>query len=111
MDILNLSQILWQALNFILLYLVIAKFVVPPTQKFLRNREQEIQSGISNAEKVRLQLEDAEKLKSEVLENARIEGVAIINEMRIKADNLQVRLEDEAKVIAEKKVAELVLRT
>jgi F-type H+-transporting ATPase subunit b len=110
MEILNLPQILWQAINFILLYFIIAKFIVPPTQKFLKKREEEIQSGIENAERVKKQLEEAEKLKQEVISEARTEGTTIISEMRKKADELQVKLEGEAKSIAEKKVAELVSR-
>jgi F-type H+-transporting ATPase subunit b len=108
MEILSLPQILWQALNFILLYFVIAKFIVPPTQKFLKKREEEIQAGLENAEKVKHQLDEAEKMKEEVLASARTEGTAIIAEMRKKSEDLEEKLLNEAKVNAEKKVAELV---
>lgn len=110
MDIINVPQILWQAFNFVLLYFVIAKFVVPPTKKFLAKREHQIKSGIENAEKVKKQLDEAEKMKEEILVKARAEGAAIINEMRTKADALSVKLEEEAKAVAEKKVTELMSR-
>jgi F-type H+-transporting ATPase subunit b len=108
MEILSLPQILWQALNFILLYFVIAKFIVPPTQKFLKKREEEIQAGLENAEKVKRQLDEAEKMKEEVLASARNEGTAIIAEMRKKSEDLEEKLLNEAKANAEKKVEELV---
>jgi F-type H+-transporting ATPase subunit b len=108
MDILNLSQIIWQAINFLLLYLVIAKFVVPPTKKFLAKREHEIQSGIENADKVKKQLTDAQKSKDEILADARAEGSKIIEEMRKRADQMALKLEEEAKVAAQAEATRII---
>jgi F-type H+-transporting ATPase subunit b len=97
MEILNLQQIIWQAVNFLILYLITAKFVVPPTQKYLRQRDAEITEGLENADKVKQQLAEAEKLKGEILAAAKAEGQKIIEEMRTRADELSVKLHDEAK--------------
>jgi len=100
MEILNLSQIIWQAINFLLLYLIIAKFVVPPTKKFLAKREHEINSGIENAEKVKKQLSDAQKSKEKIVSQARVEANVLLEEMRKRADELSKKMQEEAKTAA-----------
>jgi F-type H+-transporting ATPase subunit b len=100
MEILNLQQIIWQAINFLILYLVIAKFVVPPTQKYLARRDQEIRDGLENADKMKTQIAEIEKMKEEVLANARADGQKLIEEMRVRADELAKRLHEEAKSTA-----------
>jgi F-type H+-transporting ATPase subunit b len=101
MEILSLPQIIWQALNFLLLYFVIAKFVVPPTRKFLEKREQEIAQGLENAQVAKKQLEDAEKMKDEVLAGARNDAAKVLEEVRGRAEQMASRIEEEAKVTAQ----------
>jgi F-type H+-transporting ATPase subunit b len=101
MEILNLQQIIWQAVNFLILYLIIAKFVVPPTQKYLQRRDAEIREGLDNAEKVKQQLSEAEKLKGEILASARVEGQKVLEEMRQRADELSQKLHEEARIAAQ----------
>ncbi|MDQ3099354.1 MAG: F0F1 ATP synthase subunit B [bacterium] len=101
MEILNLQQIIWQAVNFLILYLIIAKFVVPPTQKYLNKRDQEIREGLSNADKVKQQLAEAENLKGEILASARADGQKLLEEMRVRADELSLKLHEEAKTAAQ----------
>ncbi len=110
MEILNLQQIVWQALNFLVLYFVIAKFVVPPTKKFMAQREKEIQDGLSNAEKVKKQLSEARKEHEEVLATARAEGKTLIDEMRTKADELSKKMMEEARAQAQEEVSRIVAK-
>lgn len=102
MEILNLQQIIWQAVNFLILYLVIAKFVVPPTQKYLKKRESAIKEGLENADKVKMQLAEAEKLKEEIISAARAEGQKILEEVKVKSEELSIKLHEEAKEGARK---------
>ncbi len=108
MEILNLQQIIWQALNFLILYVIIAKFVVPPTQKYLKKRDEEIKEGLANAEKVKQQLAEAESMKSDVVNSARVEGQKLIEEMRERAQELSVKLHEEAKVAAQAEARKIV---
>lgn len=111
MEILNLQQIIWQAVNFLILYLVIAKFVVPPTQKYLHKRDAEIRHGLENAEKVKKQLSDAEKLKEEILAEARTEGQKLLEEMRTRANELSDKLHAEAKLSAQEEAKKIVAQS
>jgi len=108
MEILNLQQIIWQALNFLLLYFVISKFIVPPTKKYIAQREREISEGLRNAEEVKKQLIEAEKIKEEIVVQARNEGKVMIDEMRKKADELSKRMMEEARAEASSEVKRLV---
>ncbi len=111
MEILNLQQIIWQAVNFLILYLVIAKFVVPPTQKYLHKRDSEIRQGLENAEKVKKQLSDAEKIKEEILTEARSEGQRLLEEMRTRASELSEKLHTEAKASAQEEAKKIIAQS
>jgi F-type H+-transporting ATPase subunit b len=110
MEILNLQQIIWQAVNFLVLYFVIAKFVVPPTKKFMAQREKEIHDGLANAEKVKKQLAESRKEQEEILAAARAEGKTLIDEMRVKADELSKKMMEEARVQAQDEVSRIVAK-
>jgi F-type H+-transporting ATPase subunit b len=92
----------------LLLYFVIAKFVVPPTKKFMAQREQEIAEGLRNADEVKKQLAEAEKMKEEIIAQARAEGKAMIDEMRSKSDELSKKMMEEGRVDAQVEVKRLV---
>jgi F-type H+-transporting ATPase subunit b len=97
MDIINLPQIIWQAINFLILYFVIAKFIVPPTKKFLAAREHEINQGLENAQIAKKQLDDAEKLKNDVLVQARSDGNKILEEVRVRAEQVAQKVEADSR--------------
>jgi F-type H+-transporting ATPase subunit b len=108
MEILNLQQIIWQAINFLVLYFVISKYIVPPTKKFMAQREKQIQDGIKNAELVKKQLTEAEKSKEEILSEARSEGKALIEQMRAKSEELSKKMLAEAREEAQTEVRKLI---
>jgi F-type H+-transporting ATPase subunit b len=108
MDIINLQQFIWQAVNFFILYLVIAKFVIPPTKKYLADREKEIAEGLANAEKLKTELAAAQATKEQILHEAREEGKRIIEEMKTRSELFSQKIIEEARAQAQEEVARLI---
>ena len=88
---------------FSLLYFVLRKAVVPKFEKAFTDRAEAIEGGIERAEKAQLeaqralvqyneQLSSAQGEASKLREEARIQGVAILEELRTKAQDEAARI-------------------
>ncbi len=108
MEIINPAQIFWQAVNFLLLLIVISKFVVPPMQKFLAKRAHDIEQGIKNAEQVKKQLSEAETMKNEILAEAKAQASKIVEEMRLRSEEMSKKLESDARETAHNEAKRIV---
>ena len=97
------SEIIVGAVAFTLLFLVLRKAVVPKFEKAFTDRAEAIEGGIERAEKAQQeaqralvqyneQLSSAQGEASKLREEARIQGAAILEELRTKAQDEAARI-------------------
>ena len=97
------AELIVGAIAFALLFLTLRKFVVPMFEKAFAARTNAIQGGIERAEKAQLeaqralvqyneQLSKAQSEAQTLREEARVQGVAIIEELRVKAQEEAARI-------------------
>jgi F-type H+-transporting ATPase subunit b len=98
MEFISFSQFLWQVFNFLLFYFIVARYVVPPVQKMLADRQKEIEGGLEYAKRAKLEYEESNQKREELLREARLEGARIVEEAKKRAGVIVA----EAKEIAQK---------
>ena len=97
------AELIVGAVAFTLLFLTLRKFVVPMFEKAYTDRTNAIQGGMERAEKAQLeaqralvqyneQLSKAREEAQSLREEARIQGVAIIEDLRAKAQDEAARI-------------------
>ena len=97
------AELVVGAIAFTLLFLVLRKFVVPMFEKAFEARTQAIQGGIERAEKAQAeaqralaqyteQLSKAQSEAQTLREEARVQGAAIIEDLRAKAQEEAARI-------------------
>ena len=97
------AELIVGAVAFTLLFLTLRKFVVPMFEKAYADRTNAIQGGMERAEKAQLeaqralvqyneQLSSAQGEASKLREEARIQGAAILEELRAKAQDEAARI-------------------
>ena len=117
------AELIVGAVAFTLLFLVLRKFVVPMFEKAFTARTEAIQGGIERAEKAQLeaqraltqyteQLSKAQSEAQTLREEARVQGAAIIEDLRAKAQEEAVRITSaaHASIEAERQQAVTSLR-
>lgn len=100
------TQLLMQAINFVILMVVLGKFLYKPILKSLDARRKKIEEGLTYAEKARIEAEKAEKKKAELLARAKDEGRRIVEESKKAGKQLEeeivAKAHDEAEAMLEK---------
>ena len=97
------AELIVGAIAFTLLFLVLRKFVVPMFEKAFTARTEAIQGGIERAEKAQVeaqraltqyteQLSKAQSEAQTLREEARVQGVSIVEELRAKAQEEAARI-------------------
>ena len=97
------AELIVGAIAFTLLFLVLRKFVVPMFEKAFTARTEAIQGGIERAEKAQVeaqralnqyteQLSKAQSEAQPLREEARVQGAAIIEDLRAKAQEEAARI-------------------
>jgi len=98
------AELIVGAIAFTLLFLVLRKFVVPMFEKAFTARTEAIQGGIERAEKAQVeaqraltqyteQLSKAQSEAQTLREEARVQGAAIIEDLRAKAQEEAARIQ------------------
>jgi F-type H+-transporting ATPase subunit b len=106
------SQLVWLAIFFVLLYVLMAKWALPQVGRVIDNRQKRIADDIAEAERLKAQSDEAVAAYEKALADARARAQAIANETRDKqtaaADATRKTLEGELNVklaAAEKSIA------
>jgi F-type H+-transporting ATPase subunit b len=106
------SQLVWLAIAFVLLYVLMAKLALPRVGAIIESRQKRIADDIAEAGKLKLQSDEAVAAYEKALADARARAQAIANETRDKqaaaADATRKTLEGELNVKlaeAEKSIA------
>lgn len=108
MDKLGIQPIalLTQTINFVIIMVILTKFLYKPVTKALAERKKKIEEGLEASEKAKLELEKTEKKKIEILGKARVEAQAIVEAGRGQGKRVEKEIiekaQEEAKALVEK---------
>lgn len=95
----DLKILIAQFVNFAIFFFVLYKFAYKPILKFLDERKNKIEKGITDAELAQKKLLEIEENEKQIIENAKIEAKNISKEIIEKAENFG---EQKKKQIVEK---------
>lgn len=94
-----------QIVNFLLLLLVLYKFLYNPILKMLKDREERIEKSLKQCEDIEIKVENTAKEREEIILSARKESSKIIEEAKKTGESLKESMvlsaKDEAKEILE----------
>jgi len=98
--------LLLQGINFLILLLILKKYLYKPILTALAERKKKIEEGLEYSQKTKAEFEKSEKKGEEILSRARSEGQKIIEEAK------RVSKKKEAELIekAEKQAQEIVAK-
>lgn len=85
--------ILWMLLSFLIVVGILGKFVWPSILKAVEERSAFIAQGVEDAREAARRLEDAEKKQQEIIERAHTEQIRILNE----TEKLKSRMLEQAR--------------
>jgi F-type H+-transporting ATPase subunit b len=92
------STLFWQIIAFIVLWVLLARFVFKPISNIIKKREEKISASVNDADKLK---EEAEKMLAEYhqkLDEARGEAQVIIEQSKTVGENLKNELVEKAKL-------------
>ncbi len=101
----NLPSLLWHTFNFLLLVVLLAKFLYRPVVKMLDDRAARVKESMERAEAIKEQLLRTSEETRLQLEAARKEGQAIIDRANQMAERVKVQARQEAQAEADKIVS------
>ena len=93
---LNLTNFLWQTVNFILLIFLISRFLYKPVVGMLDERRHRIQESLEAAERARAEAERSDRERDTLLAETRRE----IQEMLTSAQQMASKIQDDARAQA-----------
>jgi F-type H+-transporting ATPase subunit b len=94
-----------QVISFVIVALLLRRFAYKPILNVLEERRRRIEEGQLNAEKIKRQLDEAEKRYSEILAKANADAQKMIDEARESSAHLAERKQQEAIAAAEHIIA------
>ena len=94
-----------QVISFVIVAILLRRFAYKPILNVLEERRRRIEEGQLNAEKIKRQLDEAEKRYSDILAKANVEAQKMIDEARESSAHLAERKQQEAIAAAEQIIA------
>lgn len=92
----------FQALNFVVLLVVLNLILYKPLTKLLADREQKIKEGVENAEKAEISLREAKSLGEGMMKDAKVESQSMMEKARKDGEGLKTSIVTEAQEQAKK---------
>jgi F-type H+-transporting ATPase subunit b len=92
----NIGNLIAQVVTFIILLIVLGKYVFPLLFKTMDQRAATIREGVENAEKSRRELAEAQQRVEALLEQARRDAQAAIGRATAAAEQVRVGIEQDA---------------
>lgn len=90
-----------QIVNFLIIFVVLKKFLYKPVLEMIKNRQIEIEKGLEDSEKAKLELEKAEEEEKEILHKAQSKAEKILDQAKTDAAEIKANAQDSAKKEAE----------
>ena len=107
----EMKEVIWFTGAFLILFVLMKKFAIPPVQKMMNERSEKIRDNLEEAEQVRNEAQDILKQYKRQLADAREESNRIIEEARETAENLRrdmlQRAEDQVAELRERSREEI----
>lgn len=97
----NLGYLLIQIIAFIVIYVLLTRFVYDPLIAVLRDRRTRIQRGLEDAEKAANARMNAEAEAEKILQQARVEAQGIVDEARGRGEEVGLQVQQDARAEAE----------
>jgi F-type H+-transporting ATPase subunit b len=91
---------IWTWITFGILFLLLAKYVIPMILKNLQDREEYIRSSVDKTAEIEARLKEIEGERSEILNKAEAEADQLLLKTRKNAEELKKSLADRARVEA-----------
>jgi F-type H+-transporting ATPase subunit b len=98
-------HLLAQVISFCIVCFVLYRFAYRPILKMLDVRRQQIAQGLANTEQIKAELARTEAQRQEVMSQANVEAIQLIEEARAAASRLQEQEKQKAIAAAEQIVA------
>ncbi len=86
-----------QAVNFLILVVLLTVFVYKPILKILKERKMKIEDGVKKSEEAETRLHEANLLKKEKLKEAEQDALKLLRETEKKAKEMELALLSQAK--------------
>lgn len=102
----SLGYFVWALVAFIIVFLLLKKFAWKPILKSLNERETNISNAIASAEKVKAEMAQLQNENEALLAKAREERGQLLKEARDMKDKIVNEAKEQAKVEANKIIAE-----
>lgn len=100
------TQLLFQIINFGILFVLLTKFLYKPILKMLDERKKKIEQGLKDAEKAKKELEQGELKRQDIVKKAKDEAKGILEEAKKEGKTVEAEIvkkaHEEAGVIVEK---------
>ncbi len=106
----NWSLLLSQAVNFVLLLIVLRIFVYKPVLKLLHDRRAKIEGGLAKAEEADRRLHEVDQIGKGKIKEAEYEAINILKRTELEAKKLEEKLLSEAKHHEEEAVHSATMR-
>ena len=100
------STLFWQIVAFVILWILLARFVFKPISNIIKKREEKISSSVNDADKLK---EEAEKMLAEYrqkLDEARVQAQTIVEQSKTIGENLKNELVEKAKMESSQMIVE-----
>lgn len=102
---LDLKIFIAQFINFAILYFVLAKFALPKITAMVKKRQEEIDTGLKNAEAAKLVLDQAQEKEAAIVTAANSQARTIISDAKQKGKQAEAQIlaqaKDQAQTIVE----------
>jgi len=92
-----LSTIIFTLINFILLLLILKRYLIKPVNKIMDDRQNGINISIKKAKEDEEKAEISKNEKERLLQESKIKGREIVEEYKVNAENISQEIIDEAK--------------
>jgi|GEM_PF-909571 len=90
------STIAFQALNFIILLVVLNLVLYKPLVKLLNDREKKIREGVENADKAEGMLKESHIIRDDMMRTAKVETQALLEKARVSGEKVRADIVGEA---------------
>ena len=91
-----------QIINFLIVLVVLKKFMYKPVLDMLKKRENDIKKGIKDSEEAEKRLAEAEEKEKQILQKARSEADKMLQEAKNEADGLKTEKMEQTRTEVEK---------
>ncbi len=96
------STVAFQALNFLILLILLKMILYKPLLQLLKDREKRIREGVENAEKADRMLAESETTHQNILKTAKVESHGILETAKNSAEITRLAILDKAQTEANK---------